>query len=328
MQSFSEVFTRLAFTSIPQSVGPSTDLIAAVSKVFDIEINSADSSQIPYDDSQSALAIRQLTSAFFQLKKASQTRLQQLKNSRGNPSVEEPNGSSIATDDLVANGFLELYALITALAEEIFESLSILDELEALSAQKKEKGGTGTDGDADEGEGENNKASNNNAKGKPKPEADDSHLTPEQRAKAEAKRKAKAEKALSKALQKESKKSASLVLGAGTSILRSYLKNKLSELGQEAVDGRKGVEILLDLINPFDLSEGGFAATAAKVVEQLNAGGKRKPKIPKGARDFNPDQMRIREQVSLFNIHHWTLFIFYSNSFSFIQYIVIVVINS
>jgi histidyl-tRNA synthetase len=167
--------------------------------------------------------------------------------------------------------------LVTALVDELFESLSILDALDSsTTASEPQKDKEKPAGDA---------------AARSKPELDETHFTPEQRAKAEAKRKAKADKAASKAQLKESKKA--LTLGAGTSILRSYLAGRFAS---GAVD--KG--ILYEVLNPFDLSAGGFAAQCSKVVEQLNAGGKRKPKIPKGARDFTPEQMRIREQVMTF----------------------------
>lgn len=119
-----------------------------------------------------------------------------------------------------------------------------------------------------------------------KPEIDDSSLTPEQRAKAEAKRKAKADKAAVKAAAKEAKKGSSssskLALGAGIAQLRSFITDRISNLNE------KSVSRLIDSIVPF----------YRELMEHLNStGGKRKPKIPKGARDFGPDQMRIREQA-------------------------------
>lgn len=180
-------------------------------------------------------------------------------------------------ENILQRGFSSLQALVTALVDELFESLSILDALDSsTSAAEPQKDKEKPAGDA---------------AARSKPELDESHLTPEQRAKAEAKRKAKADKAASKAQLKESKKA--LTLGAGTSILRSYMAGRFAS---GAVD--KG--ILYEVLNPFDLSAGGFAAQCTKVVEQLNAGGKRKPKIPKGARDFTPEQMRIREQVVIY----------------------------
>lgn len=184
-------------------------------------------------------------------------------------------------ENILHRGFVSLQALVHALVNELFEALSILDALDsAAPGSEPQKDKEKPVGDVA-------------ARGKP--ELDESHFTPEQRAKAEAKRKAKADKAASKAQLKESKKA--LTLGAGTSVLRSYLAGRFTS---GVVD--KGQ--LYEVLNPFDLSESGFAAQCAKVVEQLNAGGKRKPKIPKGARDFTPEQMRIREQVLAYTHIH------------------------
>ena len=182
-------------------------------------------------------------------------------------------------ENILHKAFVSLQALVNALVDELFESLSILDALDSTSSAAA--GGS---------EPQKEKAAGDGA-ARGKPELDESHLTPEQRAKAEAKRKAKADKAASKAQLKESKKA--LTLGAGTSVLRTYLAGRV---GSGAIEK----DLLYEVLNPFDLSASGFAAQCAKIVEQLNAGGKRKPKIPKGARDFTPEQMRIREQVMTF----------------------------
>ncbi len=50
--------------------------------------------------------------------------------------------------------------------------------------------------------------------------------------------------------------------------------------------------------NVFDCSEAsGFGHFCQALLEKLGSGGKRKPKIAKGARDYLPEQMRIREQA-------------------------------
>ena len=69
-----------------------------------------------------------------------------------------------------------------------------------------------------------------------------------------------------------------------------------ANIQKRAADGLS-LEALQSILNPFDLSEDSFSAYCTKVLEQLNSGGKFKPKIAKGARDFGPKQMRIREQA-------------------------------
>ena len=122
-----------------------------------------------------------------------------------------------------------------------------------------------------------------------KPE-ENKNYTPEQLAKAEAKRKAKAEKAASKAKAKEEKRSSTGIvpLGAGTSILKKHLFATIPELNLQS---------FTSLLQPLDISESSFTSFCSKLVESINSGGKRRPKIAKGARDYAPEQMRIREQA-------------------------------
>jgi histidyl-tRNA synthetase len=51
------------------------------------------------------------------------------------------------------------------------------------------------------------------------------------------------------------------------------------------------------LLDPFNFSSSSLPEFCALLIDRLNSGGKRKPKIPKGTRDYTPEQMRIREQV-------------------------------
>jgi histidyl-tRNA synthetase len=117
---------------------------------------------------------------------------------------------------------------------------------------------------------------------------EDDGYTPEQRAKAEAKRKQKAEKAAEKAKSKAAKKGGSfLPLGAGTALLKAFVTT--SSLPVSAVNG--------GLLFPFDSSDKSLSAACMSILEKVSTGGMRRPKIPKGSRDFGPDQMRVREEV-------------------------------
>ena len=134
---------------------------------------------------------------------------------------------------------------------------------------------------------------------------DKSDLTPEQLAKIEAKRRAKAEKAAQKAAAKEQKRSASsVVLGVGSTQLRSFLLARIASTTASSSsngDGSDGsgvsVDLLISVLDPLDLSPEGLPAFCVQLLEQLNSGGKYRPKIAKGARDFGPEQMRVREQA-------------------------------
>jgi histidyl-tRNA synthetase len=174
---------------------------------------------------------------------------------------------------------------VQSLTLELFEGLSVLSAID---------GGDAASSDSNEIDGgDKGKTKDPSAVGgKNKPEVDESNLTPEQRAKAEAKRKAKAEKALQKAAAKEAKKGGGatrLVLGVGTAQFRTFV--------QQRTGPSTSSSSIAALLNPFDYGENGIFSFSVKLLEQLNAGGKRRPKIPKGARDFTPDQMRIREQA-------------------------------
>lgn len=140
---------------------------------------------------------------------------------------------------------------------------------------------------------------------KVKIDLEEADLTPEQKAKIEAKRKAKAEKAAAKAAAKESKKKGGniLVLGMGTSQLREFASISLKSLTMKDsssttmsaadIEGKHHAS----LVKPFDFSEEGLPFFSTSLLEKLTSGGRKKPKIPKGTRDYVPEQMRIREQV-------------------------------
>lgn len=127
-------------------------------------------------------------------------------------------------------------------------------------------------------------------------------LNEAQIAKIEAKRKAKAEKAAQKAKAKEAKKGPLLNeenlyssrLGHGCQKVRDQIV-KLSL--------HSSLDSCIAALDPFQYattSEGSFSEFCVSLLQQLESGtgGKRKaPKIPKGARDFLPEQMRIREQA-------------------------------
>ena len=137
-------------------------------------------------------------------------------------------------------------------------------------------------------------------RGKAKPEPDESGWTPEQRAKAEAKRKEKADKAAQKAAEKALKKatagSVAVVLGVGTTSIHAFISRRCRDVSSPL--GLSDSAILRDIVDPFDFQDGSsFSSFCSKLIEQLSSGGKYKPKIAKGARDFGPKQMHIREQV-------------------------------
>lgn len=111
----------------------------------------------------------------------------------------------------------------------------------------------------------------------------------------EAKRKAKAEKAAAKLAAKEAKKqmqSKAVILGNGSTQIRDFIQRAYKDNPSVSK-----LDILSNLLNPLtNESSPSLWSFTCKLLEELNAGAssKRRPKIAKGARDFTPDQMRIR----------------------------------
>ena len=181
------------------------------------------------------------------------------------------------------------FSLSKSLAAEVKNSLEHLQNVEGTSEQTA--GDDSTTGGASERGSKEGKEGGKDLK----PALDESNLSADQKAKAEAKRKQKADKAAQKNATKEAKKGDSsgrsvVVLGVGSTSIRQAV---LSRTSKGPCDGA-----YQNVTDPFDVSEEGFSAFCVKLLEQLSSGGeKRRPKIPKGTRDFGPEQMRIREQV-------------------------------
>lgn len=127
----------------------------------------------------------------------------------------------------------------------------------------------------------------------------DETLSTEQRAKIEAKRKAKEEKAAQKASVKAAKKGGNTAYkscGAGTAIVRMHLASQLTLLPTFSFSN--SVAMLAAYMHPFNIGEDGFSMVCGLVMQHLqSSGGRTRPKIAKGARDFGPEEMKIRAQA-------------------------------
>jgi histidyl-tRNA synthetase len=87
-------------------------------------------------------------------------------------------------------------------------------------------------------------------------------------------------------------------LGVATAELKSHLASLL-KISEEA-PVLSGSEVSA-VVNPYDLSPGAYHTTVVAMLDRIAAGGvRRKPQIAKGARDFLPEQMAVREKV--FNV--------------------------
>ena len=261
---------------------------------MEIELNCYDNGG-RFDASQALLITQNLLNALDILARSSEERTTAVSVAAGVEAEKcsaaaSSNSASIAVDARSVERLIE--RLTMSLSAEVATANKTLCELEAREAaislakmELAEKNKAAADAEGSKG----------GNRGKPEA-ADDSNMTPEQRARAEAKRREKAEKAAQKAAAKEQKKAsggAAVSLGAGSTLVRGFIQTTAQQSPQGAVT----VTFMSTLLAPYDLREGGFAAYCTKVLEQLNSGGKFKPKIAKGARDFGPEQMRIREQA-------------------------------
>eukprot|EP00981_Chlorochromonas_danica_P002793 scaffold539_cov187-Ochromonas_danica.AAC.14 len=286
---------------IPQTTGPAIDIFAMASRVMDIELNSSEIFPLSIErgmvltDSQAVAYLNNAMAVVEQVIQASQVRCRLLSTTFNLPSSDY----IVYSSDSQPQALLQTVRLVEQLAGETILALRALQQIEDASQETvKEK------------EKEKEREQGGGKAGGNKPESDDSHLTPEQRAKAEAKRKAKAEKAAAKAAAKEQRKASSIVLGNGSAAVRSLLLSLLSE-GSSSPE-ELPVATLVGRLAPTILPVSTWqrvTATSTEIkprhlleelqtlLESLHAGGKRKPKIAKGARDFTPEQMRIREQA-------------------------------
>lgn len=257
-----------AFQQIPQIHGAAQDFVNAATKSLELDLNSGESgvnAASSADPTQALLSLRAISSAMTVARGASLSRSELLSSSVLANGVQRGSKGGALAD------FPEAYAQLQELSSAlVLEVETVCQLLNAQSQAESVSNARGGDKKEKVIHGE-------------KPVTDNPDWTPEQRAKAEAKRKAKEEKAAQKAAGKEAKKSSALMLGTGTSELLSFINNATCSLST--------------LLDPFNLSDVSLMNYCTMLLERLNSGGKRKPKIPKGARDFTPEQMRIREQV-------------------------------
>eukprot|EP00963_Diacronema_lutheri_P006355 scaffold544_cov320-Pavlova_lutheri.AAC.69 len=91
-------------------------------------------------------------------------------------------------------------------------------------------------------------------------------------------------------------------LGKGTALFYQFLEACSANVGLESMNLNNGEPNSNDAPDPLELA---LDATDAKLIQELDAiqrvlesnQGRRKPKIPKGTRDFMPEQMAIREKA-------------------------------
>ena len=261
------------FLTIPQVHGPACDAISGAVKAAELELNSSElgpsrDNEVGLNASQMLLASQSVSAAVHLVSLSSAARTAIL-HGDGRAAASVPPACSFGGD---SGGILgQIVALSVLARQELVQSLAILTAAED-AAKEKEK------------EKEAKAAAAGDANQKQKPAQDESNWTPAQKAKAEAARKKKEEKAAAKAAAKGSK--SGIVLGGGTSVLRTNISASSNS-----------IQDLANLLNPFNNSESSLAALCSALLEKLNSGGKRRPKVAKGTRDYGPEQMRIRQEV-------------------------------
>lgn len=249
------------------------------SRTLEIEINGSefDSSR---NTAQSFVALQSLLAAIHVVTDSALARIAALSAA----SVSGiPSPVSLASNDetsVILASYMGIKRLNAVLGVEVFTASSVIKVADPSTAASNDAG-------ADQGEDEA-------ALEKARAVMREKGMTDAQIAKADKKRKEKAEKAAAKADGKKSKKDGSdknACLGLGSMKFRDWI------VSQKLHEDLTKCQAAMDYNYPAALSES-FADFCENLLRSLDSSsGKRKPKIPKGARDFLPEQMRIREQA-------------------------------
>ena len=228
---------------------------------------------------QALVAVQSLLAAIHVVTGSALSRMEAI--SAGHLSGIPSQYSPINNDEtsVILASFMGIKRLIAVLGAEVFTSSGVIKVADPATAVN-----TGSGADAGEDEAALEKA---------RAVMREKGMTDAQIAKADKKRKEKAEKAAAKADGKKNKKNSSdknACLGLGSMKFRDLIVSQ------------KLHEDLAKCQAAMDYSYGSLSDSFADFCENLlisldSTSGKRKPKIPKGARDFLPEQMRIREQA-------------------------------
>ncbi|RLO05823.1 hypothetical protein DYB28_003242 [Aphanomyces astaci] len=263
----SDKVDSLVIRSIPQYHGPARDAIAAAAKVVETDLNATGSalglsSFHPELLKQSLLSLHSAVEALFD-------------GSRGRVALLPTSSaaSAVAVESLAspAATFALVEATTTQLTVEVRAAKSI------LAAQEASQGGGGAK-DVDSAKAAEVAAKQ--AAAEAKEDEALAAMSEAQRAKVLEKRRLKADKLKEKAAKKAAKDS--LGAGVGSSAFRAFLTASQ------------------DYLNPFDFRVQGavvFLEDLFAKLSGLSGGEKRRPKVAKGAQDFLPPQMHLREQI-------------------------------
>ncbi|GLD98534.1 hypothetical protein PINS_up020210 [Pythium insidiosum] len=245
---------------IPQYHGPARDAVAAAAKTVELELNSAVPTTAGWFHPQALKTV--LASTVDAL-----TVLLQGSNERRR--VVAPEASAIAPQSQCA---VELVEVTTqALVAEAELAFAFFDkEEQQLKAKQAESNARAQE------------AAEKAAAAAAKEDEKLAAMPEAQRLKILEKRRKKLEKQKEKESAKKGAKD-SVRVGAGSAALRQHVQS----LGAWAAH-----------VNAFDARPSGFSQFVEELFARLGSGGaRRKPKIAKGAQDFLPPQMQLREKI-------------------------------
>lgn len=251
-----------AFRSIPQYHGPVRDAVLAAYKTVEAELNHGASLSTAIHPQALATALATVVDGLKVLQQGSSARLAALSSSAGKSEAASSSQDAVALVQEVSK----------ALAQELAPSLQFFDEQDAeLQARMAEKQAKAQEAAAKAAAA----AAKEDEKLAAMPEA--------QRAKILEKRRKKLEKQKEKEVIKKKPAADEVKIGLGSQVFRQF------------VVAAPSIEAAL---TPFNLRADGAAAVVEDVIARLGSGGaRRKPKIAKGAQDFLPAQMQLREKI-------------------------------
>ena len=270
------------FTHAPQMHGPVMETLLQAFKTLQLELNSTESQTF---SNNNCTGLNPSQTKICKVNVHASLEIILIASLRRTAAIKKESTSNLTNIRLEndPHDLILLQNVAEALYNELKTSDSKLDELKCPTGQQTDAQVNAAIKEAAM------KAAADKEKFKPKQEIDP-NLTPEQIAKIEKKRREKEEKAAAKAAAKAAKsgKGGGLVMGPppgqGAYLFRQLLKstNVLSSS---------------TLFNPFNSSTSSFTTLSNDLRYKISNMTFRQLGIPRGTRDYTPQQMRIREIV-------------------------------
>ncbi|EQC39052.1 hypothetical protein SDRG_03260 [Saprolegnia diclina VS20] len=257
-----------AIRCIPQYHGPARDTIAQAAKAIEVELNSVDANLYSTDRDGLGAFHPELLKTSLSMAQVALQSLAQGATDRLSLLMHTAIAPADFKDRSLLSTFEFLQSTIGVLEHELKVALQAIADADAAKSSAKAKGPTLSAA-----------AMQALAEAEAKEDAKIAAMPEAQRNKVLEKRRLKAEKAK----EKQSKKAAKdeLLWGAGTTELRAFL-------GENAT------------LTPFDFRPTSLHFFLEEMFARLgamNGSQRRKPKVAKGAQDFLPHQMQLREEI-------------------------------